>query len=123
MHLQSWHKISGRLIIDGEEQPLSLMKLIKKTQTDTQPNNSIIAFHDNSSAIQGSLVKVLVPEAPEKSSQFIVKEVSCLSYCLSVHTVVCIWLLNFILNFFFSVILCIGWFMMIPLFFYFCALI
>lgn len=48
----------GRLIIDGEEQPLSLMKLVKATQSKTQPNNSIIAFHDNSSAITGFDVDV-----------------------------------------------------------------
>jgi phosphoribosylformylglycinamidine synthase len=44
--------------VDGEEQPLSLMKLVKATQTKTSPNNSIIAFHDNSSAIKGFTVPV-----------------------------------------------------------------
>ena len=48
----------GRLIVDGEEQPLSLMKLVKATQTNTAPNNSIIAFHDNSSVIKGFTVPV-----------------------------------------------------------------
>ena len=38
------------------------MKLVKKTQTATKPNNSIIAFHDNSSAIEGYEVPVLVPK-------------------------------------------------------------
>jgi hypothetical protein len=36
------------------------MKMVKATQTRTQPNNSVIAFHDNSSAIQGTTVPVCV---------------------------------------------------------------
>ena len=45
------------------------MKLVKKTQTETQPNNSIIAFHDNSSALVGYEVPVMaatVPDGPGK---------------------------------------------------------
>lgn len=57
-------------MIDGEEQPLSLMKMVKKTQEASQPNNSVIAFHDNSSAIQGFDVSVLLPSAPAASSAF-----------------------------------------------------
>jgi hypothetical protein len=51
-------------VIDGEEQPLSLMKLVKATQDASQPNNSLIAFHDNSSAIVGFPVPVFKPSVP-----------------------------------------------------------
>eukprot|EP00039_Didymoeca_costata_P009999 m.133495 g.133495 ORF g.133495 m.133495 type:complete len:1332 (+) comp14673_c1_seq5:165-4160(+) len=63
-HSRHWF-FCGRLVIDGEEQPLSLMKIIKATQTKTSPNNSVIAFHDNSSAIEGFPVNALKPTVPD----------------------------------------------------------
>lgn len=41
------------MIIDGEEKPDTLFKMVKDTLPKDKPNNSIIAFHDNSSSIRG----------------------------------------------------------------------
>ena len=65
-HSRHWF-FCGRLVLDGEEQPLSLMKLVKRTQTETAPTNSVIAFHDNSSVIEGFQVRRVAacqPAAP-----------------------------------------------------------
>lgn len=43
---------SGKIIIDGKEQPESLMEIVK-SPWKKNPNNSVIAFHDDSSAICG----------------------------------------------------------------------
>lgn len=41
------------MIIDGEEKLDTLFKMVKDTLPEDKPNNSIIAFHDNSSSIRG----------------------------------------------------------------------
>ncbi|EDQ89870.1 uncharacterized protein MONBRDRAFT_18981 [Monosiga brevicollis MX1] len=68
-HSRHWF-FGGRLVLDGVEQPLSLMKMVKRTQTETQPNNSVIAFHDNSSAIKGFAVPVLRPTQTDGPAPF-----------------------------------------------------
>ena len=64
-HSRHWF-FGGRLVLDGEEQPRTLFQLVK----DTLPkeSNSIIAFHDNSSAIRGYVVDWLRPQQPGQPS-------------------------------------------------------
>ncbi|MEW6161845.1 MAG: phosphoribosylformylglycinamidine synthase [Nitrospirota bacterium] len=67
-HSRHWF-FKGRLIIDGEEVPNSLMDIIKQSLSDN-PGNSVIAFKDNSSAIRGYEVLTIIPEHPGKPSRF-----------------------------------------------------
>ncbi|CAM9146490.1 unnamed protein product [Scytosiphon promiscuus] len=66
-HSRHWF-FSGKMVIDGEEQPKTLFKLVKDTLPKGTANNSIIAFHDNSSAIKGPLCPVALPATPGKPS-------------------------------------------------------
>jgi phosphoribosylformylglycinamidine synthase len=50
----------GRMIIDGVPQADSLMSIVKEPWR-RNPGNSLIAFHDDSSAIKGRRVTVLAP--------------------------------------------------------------
>lgn len=59
-HSRHWF-FKGELVIDGEVVPHSLMDLVKETLR-RNPNNSVIGFNDNSSAIRGFPVRVLRPE-------------------------------------------------------------
>ena len=59
-HSRHWF-FKGRLILDGREKPHHLIGLIQET-LDANPDNSIIAFKDNSSAIQGARIDTLLPE-------------------------------------------------------------
>ena len=61
-HSRHWF-FRGRLVIDGVEAPAHLLRLIKGT-LDARPNNSVIAFCDNSSGIRGYPVRTLLPERP-----------------------------------------------------------
>ncbi|MBI5188172.1 MAG: phosphoribosylformylglycinamidine synthase [Nitrospirae bacterium] len=67
-HSRHWF-FKGRLIVDGKEIPQTLMDIIKQTLR-VNPNNSIIAFKDNSSAIRGYDIWTIIPECPGKSSRF-----------------------------------------------------
>lgn len=60
----------GKLLIDGQVMPETLMEIIK-TPWQTYPRNSLIAFCDDSSAIQGNEITTLVPERPGECSAFI----------------------------------------------------
>ncbi len=61
-HSRHWF-FGGRLVINGEEAPRSLMQIVKEPYK-LNPNNSVIAFRDNSSAIRGYTINALVPEKP-----------------------------------------------------------
>ncbi len=61
-HSRHWF-FRGRLIIDGQEMPHHLLALVRDT-LDRNPNNSTIAFRDNSSAIRGYAVQTIVPGQP-----------------------------------------------------------
>ena len=61
-HSRHWF-FRGRLIIDGEELPHSLMRMLK-APLDANPRNSVIAFKDNSSAIEGYRIRTLLPDRP-----------------------------------------------------------
>ncbi|CAM9371456.1 unnamed protein product [Pylaiella littoralis] len=66
-HSRHWF-FSGKMVIDGEEQEKTLFKLVKDTLPKGTRNNSVIAFHDNSSAIRGPPCLVALPSAPGKPS-------------------------------------------------------
>ena len=56
------HKIfNGKFVIDGEEQPTSLFKLIRKT-SETHPNDIVSAYKDNVAFIKGPVVQQFAPK-------------------------------------------------------------
>ncbi|RPI33447.1 MAG: phosphoribosylformylglycinamidine synthase, partial [Nitrospiraceae bacterium] len=61
-HSRHWF-FKGRLVIDGKEVSENLMEIIRQT-LDGNPNNSVIAFKDNSSAIRGYHIDTISPEIP-----------------------------------------------------------
>jgi phosphoribosylformylglycinamidine synthase len=63
----------GKQIIDGEAQTQNLMEIVKAT-LEANPENSVIAFKDNSSAIIGHPVQVLVPTSPGQPSALTTQE-------------------------------------------------
>jgi len=64
------HFFKGQLVIDGAKMPYTLFDIIKAPYLN-RPGNSIIAFHDNSSAIKGFSVWTILPEYPGKPSAFV----------------------------------------------------
>lgn len=68
------HKIfNGTFIIDGEEKPTSLFKLIKKT-SETHPNDIVSAYKDNVAFIKGPKVQQFAPKRADEPSSYQVKE-------------------------------------------------
>ena len=60
------HKIfNGTFIIDGEEKPSSLFKLIKKTAAEN-PNDIVSAYKDNVAFIKGPKVEQFAPKSADK---------------------------------------------------------
>jgi phosphoribosylformylglycinamidine synthase len=60
------HKIfNGTFIIDGEEKPASLFKLIKETSKQ-HPNNIVSAYKDNVAFIKGPTVEQFAPKSADK---------------------------------------------------------
>ncbi|WP_103864076.1 phosphoribosylformylglycinamidine synthase [Aquimarina sp. I32.4] len=60
------HKIfNGTFVIDGEEQPTSLFKLIKKT-SEIHPNDIVSAYKDNVAFIKGPKVTQFAPKTADK---------------------------------------------------------
>ena len=56
------HKIfNGKFVIDGEEKPTSLFKLIRKT-SETHPNDIVSAYKDNVAFIKGPVVQQFAPK-------------------------------------------------------------
>ncbi len=69
------HKIfNGTFIIDGEEKPLSLFKLIKKT-SQVNPNSLVSAYKDNVAFVKGPKVDQFYPVNPDRPDYFEVKDV------------------------------------------------
>jgi len=73
-HSRHWF-FKGELVIDGEPVPEKDLMEIIKTPWKRNPGNSVIAFDDDSSAIRGSKVKLLMASDPSKPSQIVTKEV------------------------------------------------
>ncbi|MCD9642580.1 hypothetical protein HAX54_029454 [Datura stramonium] len=61
-HSRHWF-FTGKLVIDGQPVDKTLMQIVKSTLL-ANPNNSVIGFKDNSSAIKGFPVKQLRPTQP-----------------------------------------------------------
>jgi len=60
------HKIfNGTFVIDGEEKPTSLFKLIKKTAAE-HPNDIVSAYKDNVAFIKGPKVEQFAPKSADK---------------------------------------------------------
>ncbi|WP_298287480.1 phosphoribosylformylglycinamidine synthase [uncultured Lutibacter sp.] len=60
------HKIfNGTFIIDGEEMPTSLFKLIRKT-SETNPNSIVSAYKDNVAFVKGPTVEQFAPKSADK---------------------------------------------------------
>ncbi|MDT8435699.1 MAG: phosphoribosylformylglycinamidine synthase [Gemmatimonadota bacterium] len=71
-HSRHWF-FKGRLVVDGEERPRSLMEVLR-APLEADPRNSVIAFRDNSSAIRGFRVPTVLPRAPGAPSPFVADE-------------------------------------------------
>jgi len=68
------HKIfNGTFIIDGEEKPTSLFKLIKKT-SETNPNEIVSAYKDNVAFVKGPRVTQFAPKTADKPDFYEEKE-------------------------------------------------
>ncbi|MBZ0157286.1 MAG: phosphoribosylformylglycinamidine synthase [Alphaproteobacteria bacterium] len=67
-HSRHWF-FRGKLVVDGREIPETLMQIVKEPYR-RNPNNSIIAFKDNSSAIRGYRIAALLPEGAGSPSPF-----------------------------------------------------
>ena len=68
------HKIfNGTFIIDGEEKPSSLFKLIRKT-SETNPNDIISAYKDNVAFVKGPLLTQFAPKSADKPDFYEEKE-------------------------------------------------
>lgn len=69
------HKIfNGVFIIDGEEKPSSLFKLIKKTSTEN-PNGLVSAYKDNVAFVDGPTIEQFAPRNPHQPDFFEIKDV------------------------------------------------
>ena len=68
------HKIfNGTFVIDGEEKPTSLFKLIKKT-SETNPNDIVSAYKDNVAFVKGPKVTQFAPKSAYKPDFYEEKE-------------------------------------------------
>lgn len=68
------HKIfNGTFIIDGEEKPVSLFKLIRKT-SETNPNDIVSAYKDNVAFLKGPRVTQFAPKSADKPDFYEEKE-------------------------------------------------
>lgn len=64
------HKIfNGTFIIDGEEKPMSLFKLIKRTSQEN-PNGLVSAYKDNVAFVKGPKVEQFAPQHPDRPDYF-----------------------------------------------------
>jgi phosphoribosylformylglycinamidine synthase len=71
-HSRHWF-FKGRLVIDGEQAPRHLFEVVRRPY-EANPNNSVIAFHDNSSAIRGFGARALVSSNPSGPAQLVDRE-------------------------------------------------
>lgn len=68
------HKIfNGTFVIDGEEKPSSLFKLIKKTAAE-YPNDIVSAYKDNVAFIKGPSVEQFAPKTADKPDFYTKKQ-------------------------------------------------
>jgi len=68
------HKIfNGTFVIDGEEKPSSLFKLIKKTSSEN-PNDIVTAYKDNVAFVKGPRVQQFAPRSADKPDFYETKD-------------------------------------------------
>ena len=68
------HKIfNGTFVVDGEEKPISLFKLIRKT-SETNPNDIVSAYKDNVAFVKGPKVTQFAPKSADKPDFYEEKE-------------------------------------------------
>ncbi|OYX27388.1 MAG: phosphoribosylformylglycinamidine synthase [Flavobacteriales bacterium 32-35-8] len=68
------HKIfNGTFVIDGDEKPTSLFKLIRKT-SETNPNSIVSAYKDNVAFIEGPKVEQFAPKSADKPDFYEIKD-------------------------------------------------
>ncbi|WP_417238410.1 phosphoribosylformylglycinamidine synthase, partial [Bizionia sp.] len=68
------HKIfNGTFVIDGEEKPSSLFKLIKETSKQ-HPNSIVSAYKDNVAFVKGPRVEQFAPKTADKPDFYQIKE-------------------------------------------------
>nr|WP_295934853.1 phosphoribosylformylglycinamidine synthase [uncultured Dyadobacter sp.] len=68
------HKIfNGVFVIDGEEQPVSLFKLIRKT-SEANPNTIVSAYKDNVAFLKGPVVQQFAPKRPDVPEYYEIKD-------------------------------------------------
>ncbi|KAF1318774.1 Phosphoribosylformylglycinamidine synthase, partial [Globisporangium splendens] len=60
-HSRHWF-FGGKIVVDGVEMPQTLFQMVKSTLTESAKQNSVIAFHDNSSVIHGSKILTVGPK-------------------------------------------------------------
>ncbi|XP_015119101.1 phosphoribosylformylglycinamidine synthase [Diachasma alloeum] len=72
-HSRHWF-FKGKMLIDGKEEEKTLFDMITDTQNHSNSNN-VIKFADNSSAIEGFSVDVLVPNATDICSELTLKNI------------------------------------------------
>ena len=70
------HKIfNGTFVIDGEEQPTSLFKLIRKT-SETNPNTIVSAYKDNVAFTEGPQIDQFAPASADQPDFYEVKPIN-----------------------------------------------
>jgi phosphoribosylformylglycinamidine synthase len=68
------HKIfNGTFVIDGEEKPSSLFKMIKKTSQEN-PNDIVSAYKDNVAFVKGPRVQQFAPKTADKPDYYQITE-------------------------------------------------
>lgn len=80
------HKIfNGTFIIDGEEKPVSLFKLIKRTSAEN-PRRLVSAYKDNVAFVEGPVLRQFAPERGDEPSLFSERDIeSVLSLKAETH--------------------------------------
>ncbi len=71
-HSRHWF-FGGTMVIDGETKSDTLFRMVKDTLKSSN-DNSVIAFHDNSSAIRGYPVTYMSPTDPSTASPMVKKD-------------------------------------------------
>jgi phosphoribosylformylglycinamidine synthase len=68
------HKIfNGKFVIDGEEQPVSLFKLIRQT-SEANPNGIVSAYKDNVAFVKGPTVQQFAPKRADVPEYYEIKD-------------------------------------------------
>lgn len=72
-HSRHWF-FRGIQVIDGIEMPETLMDVVREPWR-RNPGKSLVAFHDNSGVMRGTVVEVFAPQSPGRPSAYMPKAV------------------------------------------------